>query len=81
MSENTPSTRDQAHLAHVGAHRRGGVPKLALDPELRAFVEARLPYMTFAQIAADVTAHFPPERRISLSAIHRWWQRMQRDKA
>jgi hypothetical protein len=45
---------------------------------LRSFVEARLSCMTFAEIEAEVVAHFPPERRTSLSAIHRWWQRMQR---
>ena len=80
MPENNRLTADEARLAHVGAHQRGMPAKLTLDPELRAFVEARLPHMTFAQIEAEVTAHFPPDRRISLSSIHRWWQKMQEGK-
>ena len=55
--------------------------ELIENPELRAFVEARFPHMTFAEIEAAVAANFPPDRRTSLSAIHRWWHRMQRDDA
>ena len=73
-------TRDDALLQHVAAHRPGKPGKIAADPELRAFVEARLSRMTFAEIEAAVAAYFPPERRASLSAIHRWWQKMQRDE-
>lgn len=81
MPVNDRSMTDEARLAHIGAHRRGMPAKLALDPELRAFVEARLPSMTFAAIVADVAAHFPPDRRVSLSSVHRWWQKMQEGKA
>lgn len=77
MPGNNRSTIDEARRARVGAHRRGMAAKLALDPELRAFVEARLPIMTFGAIETEVTAHFPPDRRVSLSTIHRWWQKMQ----
>ncbi|MCJ1903361.1 MULTISPECIES: hypothetical protein [Paracoccus] len=78
MTQNASSTPDEALLQHVAAHRPDRPGKIALDPELRAFVEARLSHMTFAEIEAAVAAHFPPDRRTSLSAIHRWWQRMQR---
>ena len=81
MPRSDRSLTDKAHLAHVGAHRRGVPAKLALDPELRAFIEARLPSMTFAAIMADVAAHFPPDRWVSLSSVHRWWQKMQEGKA
>lgn len=81
MPRNTSITRDGIRLQHIGMHRRGQLPKLALDPELRAFVEARFPHMTFAEIEAAVAANFPPDRRTSLSAIHRWWHRMQRGDA
>ncbi|WP_423206713.1 hypothetical protein E2974_18130 [Paracoccus yeei] len=81
MPENTPSTPHEALLQHIGAHRPGRPGKIALDPELRAFIEARLPRMTFAAIEAEVAAHFPPGRRTSLSAIHRWWQRLQKGQA
>jgi hypothetical protein len=72
------SAPDDALSSHVAAHRPGRPGKIASDPDLRSFVEARLSCMTFAEIEAEVVAHFPPERRTSLSAIHRWWQRMQR---
>lgn len=58
---------------HRLAHRPGRTAKLAADPELRAFVEARLGAMTFDQIAAEVAATFPPDRRVRRSAIHAWW--------
>lgn len=66
--------------AHRRHHRPGLTPKLATDPELRAFVEARLGTMTFDAIAAEVAATFPPERHVKRSAIHQWWQRHHRRK-
>lgn len=61
--------------AHRRDHRPGRQRILAADPELRAFVEARLGTMTFDQIAAAVADTFPPERRVRRSAIHDWWTR------
>ena len=58
---------------HRADHRPGRRAKLAADPELRAFVEARFGTMTFDQIAAEVEAAFPPARRVRRSAIHQWW--------
>ena len=42
------------------------------DPELRAFILARLDTMTFKELAFALAATFPPERRLSLSSIHRF---------
>jgi hypothetical protein len=47
------------------------------DPELAAFIRARIDRMTFHQLAAAVAAHFPPVRRVGKSAIHSWWQRQR----
>lgn len=59
---------------HRRIHRPGRAPKIDSDPDLQAFIAARIDRMTFIQIAADVTEHFPPERRVGKSAIHKWWQ-------
>ena len=58
---------------HRRKHRSGVPSKLASDPELRAFVIARLDTDTFKQIIAAIADHFPPERRITLSTHSRWW--------
>lgn len=65
---------------HRAEHRPGNQPKLDADPELRAFVMARLDRMTFQAITEDVAAAFPPERRVGRSAIHEWWQRRRRSR-
>ncbi|MDT8855925.1 hypothetical protein RNZ50_13050 [Paracoccaceae bacterium Fryx2] len=31
--------------------------------------------MTFDQIVTAVAEHFTPDRHISRSSLHRWWQR------
>lgn len=59
-------------------HILGGLSKIEGDPELRAFVAARIHTMTFAEIAAQVAETFPPERRVALSSVHRWWQKYGR---
>ena len=60
---------------HRRAHRSGRAPIIDTDPVLQAFIEARIDKLTFAEIAADVAAQFPPKRRVGKSAIHAWWQR------
>jgi hypothetical protein len=60
---------------HRRAHRPGKIAKLDADPELRAFVLARIDRLTFVEIAAEVAAHFPPARHIGKSGIHEWWHR------
>ncbi len=60
---------------HRREHRMGRVPKITNDPELQAFILARIDRMTFEGIAHDVAGHFPPARRVGRSAIHDWWKR------
>lgn len=62
-------------LAEHRRHHRAGVPaRIASDPELEAFIRARIDRLTFTRIVAEVAATFPPERRTSLSALSRWWK-------
>ncbi|MFO1208688.1 MAG: hypothetical protein U1E40_05615 [Amaricoccus sp.] len=49
---------------HRRLHRPGVQAKLDADPELQAFVLARLDRLTFKNIAAEVAQCFPPERRV-----------------
>ena len=60
---------------HRREHRPGRRAKMAADPELRAFVEARFGTMTFDRIAAAVAKTFPPQRQVRRSAIHDWWSK------
>ena len=60
---------------HRREHRSGIPAKIDNDPELQAFIRARIDRMTFEQCAAAVAAHFPPERHVRKSAIHDWWRR------
>ena len=57
------------------AHRPGTPSRIEADPELRAFILARIDRMTFDAVVSEVAAHFPPERRVSPFALHRWWHR------
>ncbi len=59
---------------HRRAHRPGFPARITSDPELEAFIRARIGQMTFAQIIAEVAATFPPRRRTSMSALSRWWK-------
>lgn len=60
---------------HRRAHRPGRVPKLDADPELRAFVLARIDRMTYDEIARSVAVEYPVQRRVSRSTIHEWWRK------
>ncbi|MFT4013034.1 MAG: hypothetical protein QM682_06460 [Paracoccus sp. (in: a-proteobacteria)] len=60
---------------HRREHRAGRVPKIDTDPELPAFILARLDRLTYRQIAAAIAAHFPPERHVHPTTVHRWAQR------
>ena len=70
---NLPSTTAFT-TEHRRAHRSGVPSRIASDPELEAFVRARIERLTFAQIVAEVAASFAPERRISMSTLSRWWK-------
>jgi hypothetical protein len=65
---------------HRLAHRPGRPPRIDSDPELQAFIAARIDRMTFVQIAEAIAGHFPSSRRVGKSAIHAWWQRNKRRK-
>lgn len=61
--------------AHLANHRTGVPSKIDTDPELRAFIMARIHNTGFVKLAAEVAEHFPPERRLGKSAINDWWNR------
>ena len=70
-----PFNPSDAMAEHRRHHRSGTPSNVNSDPELRAFILARLGTMTFKEIALAVAATFPPERRTSLSSIQRFWSR------
>lgn len=65
---------------HRKQHRAGRPAKIDTDPELQAFIRARIDRLTYQQLAQDVAAYFPPARRVSRSSIQRWWQRQAKAK-
>lgn len=71
---NAPLTAAENNAAHLRAHRKGLPSRILSDPELEAFIRARIDTRTFAEIIKEVDAAFPPDRRTSLSAISRWWR-------
>lgn len=73
-ASNVPSSVPFAIALHRRSHRVGVPPRIASDPELEAFIRARIDRLTFTQIIAEIAATFPPERRTSLSALSRWWK-------
>lgn len=70
LPEDLPPASD-----HRRTHRPGRPARIDTDPELRAFIRARIERMTFVALAAEIAETFPPERRVGKSAIHKWWQR------
>ena len=60
---------------HIRAHRPGKPSRIDCDPELRAFVLARVERMTFTALADAIREHFPPHRRVAKSALNDWWHR------
>ena len=74
---NTPKTRAQSQAAHRRAHRPGQPSKIESDPELEAFILARIDTLTYAQIVSEVRTTFPPDRHCSMSGLSRWWQKQK----
>ncbi|WP_323005438.1 hypothetical protein [Pseudorhodobacter sp.] len=68
---NSPLIADQ----HRDMHRRGTPSRLNTDPELQAFVLARIEHKTYKEVVSDVAKSFPPERQISISSLQRWWRK------
>lgn len=67
-----PISNAALHLRH---HRPGRPSKIDNDLELRAFIMARIDTTTFPALERAFSEHFPPERRVGKSTIHKWWQR------
>lgn len=59
---------------HRRLHRPGISSKIEADPDLRAFIVARIESMTFDALVQAIAEAFPPERRVRRSSLHRWWQ-------
>lgn len=72
---NASETRDEILAARRRAHVPGSPSKIDTDPELRAFIIARIDRLKFTEIRDEIRTHFPPDRHTSLSALSRWWQR------
>ena len=70
---NSASTRPDAFADHRRNHRGGTLSRITCDPEIEAFIRARLDTTTLVAIVAQIAAAFPPERHISLSSLSRWW--------
>ena len=77
---NTPSkghkraVEDTSPLAAWRAAHRVGTPsRITSDPEVEAFILARIETMTYAQVIAAVAKSFPKSRHISMSSLQRWW--------
>lgn len=64
---------------HRATHRSGRPPKIESDPELKAFIAARITRMTYKRIAEEVAEHFPKPRCVSSSTIHAWWRKSGRN--
>ena len=60
---------------HRRHHRPGRPAKIDTDPQLQAYIAARIDRMTFVQIADSIAGHFPAERHVRKTAIHAWWHR------
>jgi hypothetical protein len=74
---NAPQTREEVFAAHRRAHRSGYPPKIEGDPEIEAFILARIETLTFGQITDAIKAAFPATRHVGRSTVHRWWQRRE----
>lgn len=55
-------------------HLAGTPPKILSDPEVRAFVDERLPRCTFVEIARQALERFGRQRAPSKSAVARYWR-------
>ncbi len=69
----TPVEGTSPLAAWRAAHRVGTPSRITSDPEVEAFILARIEAMTYAQIVAAVAARFPKARHISMSSLQRWW--------
>ncbi len=56
-------------------HRPGGRMKLDMDPDQAAFIDARLGYMTYTEIADAAASYFGSDRAVKKSTVHKWHRR------
>jgi len=70
-----PATSPDPAAEHRRNHRPGTLSRITRDPELEAFIRARIDTETLTAIIAEIAATFPPERRIGLSVLSRWWRK------
>jgi len=73
MVDDRPAATNAAE--HLRLHRLGRLAKIDADPELRAWIEARILGATFEALADQARAAFGPDRAPSSSAVYRYWQR------
>lgn len=78
---NAIQTRDEILAAHRRAHRPGQPAKIDCNPDLQAFILARIETMTFDQIVAEIKAHFAEPERVKRSSVHRWWRKREKARA
>ncbi len=57
-------------------HLPGQPSRIVGDPEVRAFIDARLSTMTFVELAEAARVEFGLPRAPSKSAIARYWHRL-----
>ena len=57
---------------HRRAHRTGFPSRIDTDPELEAFIRARIDHMTYAEVVTAIAETFPPARCVRRSALARW---------
>ena len=69
---NPPSAMDY-RAAWRADHKAGTPGKIVSDPDLMAFILSMIRTATYAEIVDAMAKHFPPEKRISLSSLHRFW--------
>jgi hypothetical protein len=69
---HAPGTRAEILAAHRRAHRGGTLSKIASDPELAAFIAARIDTHTYAEVVAAVRSKFPADRQTSIAGVGRW---------
>ena len=71
---NAPIKPTDPAAEHRRNHRSGTLSRVVADPEIEAFIRARLDTLTLVQIVAEIAETFPPRRHISLSSLSQWWQ-------
>ena len=77
-----PPLETAARLSAVEAKHRSGRPaKIDADPELRAFILARIDRLTVPQLEDAVAEALPEARRVRKTAINDWWNRHCRNHA